>query len=121
MEGIFEVTDAGQVVGTVDLTREGLYCRMVCRCRVRDGKIHRLYAGEEKIGVLVPEGASLFLETRVAAKRLKEGCRFCLDPEQETVVSIQPEEAFPFLDKVRYGKLVLREGKPALAYNGQGK
>ena len=79
MTGVFDVIQGGQGIGRVKVRREGLYCRISCRCQRFDNEIHRLYAGGERIGVLVPAGEELVLETRVAAKRLKEDCIFSLD------------------------------------------
>ena len=114
MEGIFDVTQGGQVAGTVEVKREGLYCRILCRCRGDDGKIHRLYAENEKIGVLVPDRGGLILETKVAAKRLKEGCAFTLDEKQPNFIPIRPGEAFAHLEKVRSAKLAFRHGEPGM-------
>lgn len=114
MEGQYEVFHRGQAVGTVEVIRDGLYCRLSCCCRVRDGAIHRLYAGGEKLGVLIPEEGELVLETRVAAKRLKEGCAFSLDEETGECIPIRPGEAFLHLDKLRQGRLSFRNGEPVL-------
>jgi hypothetical protein len=114
LEGTFEVTHGGQPVGTVELKREGLYCHIFCRCRVADAEIHRLYAEGEKIGVLIPDRGELVLETKVAAKRLKEGCAFSLDGKPENFILICPGEAFGHLDKLRSSKLVFRDGKPGM-------
>ena len=73
-------------MGTVDLRAEGLYYRIHCVCRVMDGQIHRLYADDEKMGVLIPEQGALVLDAKVAAKRVKKGCRFSLDENQMNLV-----------------------------------
>ena len=114
MEGKFEVTYRGQSVGTVEVKREGLYCRILCRCRMVNGDIHRLYADGEKIGVLVPDRGELVLETKVAAKRLREGCTFSMGEGSHEFVPIRPGEIFGCLDKVRLAKLAFREGEPGL-------
>lgn len=110
MAEVFDVTLSGQTIGTVELTREGLYYRLFCRCRVKDREIHRLYAGDEKIGVLIPEDGALVLETRVAAKRLKAGCAFSLDENRGVFLPIRPGETFEYLDKLRSGRLGFRDG-----------
>lgn len=110
----FDVTYDGQTVGRVELEREGLYYRLSCRCRVQDSEIHRLYAGGVKLGVLIPDGGELVLETRVAAKRLKEGCSFSLEEKRETFIPIHPGEAFGYLGKLRLAKLAFREGEPGI-------
>ena len=114
MEGKFDVTLEGQSVGAVEVKREGLYCRISCRCRMVDQEVHRLYAGGEKIGVLIPEYGKLTLETRVAAKRLKPGCAFTLDGQAEIFIPIRPGEAFGHLDQVRSGRLAFRDNVPGL-------
>lgn len=114
MEGIFDVTRDGQAVGTVQVKKEGLYYRISCRCRVADTEIHRLYAGREKIGVLIPERGELTLETRVAAKRLRKDCVFSLDESMGVFVPIHLGETFDCLDKLRSGRLGFREGVPGL-------
>lgn len=114
MEGIFDVIRCGQVVGRVEVKREGLYCRISCRCRAADGQIHRLYADREKLGVLIPERGELVLETKVTAKRLKDGCVFSLDENRREFIPIRPGEGFPHLDKVRLMKLAFRDGEPGI-------
>ena len=114
MTEVFDVTHRGQVIGRVEVRPEGLYCCISCRCRVDDGEIHRLYAGGEKIGVLIPAGEELVLETRVAARRLKEGCAFSLDENRRNFIPIRPGKGFDHLDKVRQGRLVIREEAPGL-------
>ena len=114
MEGIFDVTRDGQAVGTVQVKREGLYYYISCRCRVADGEIHRLYAGGEGIGVLIPEKGELILTTKVAAKRLKDGCAFSLDGNPRNFIPIRPGEPFEHLDKLRAGRLAWRDGRAGL-------
>ena len=108
------MTRDGQIVGTVTIKREGLYCRIFCRCRAGDETIHRLYAGDEKIGVLIPQDGYLLLDTKVAAKRLKPGCQFTLDQELMYFIPIRPGEPFAHLDKLRKGRLVCRQGVAGL-------
>ena len=114
MEGIYQVTYRGQTVGTAQVIREGLYCRITCRCRVNDSEIHRLYADGDKIGVLIPDRGGLVLETRLPAKRLKADPVFSVDGNRGEFVPIRTEESFPHLDKLRLGKLTFRDGKPGV-------
>ncbi len=114
MEGHFDVTLDGQNIGSAEVKREGLYFRVSCRCRMVDQEIHRLYAGDERIGVLIPENGVLTLETRVAVKRLKPGCAFTLGECRGNFFPIRSGEAFEYLDKVRLGRLAFREGEPGL-------
>jgi hypothetical protein len=97
-----------------ELKREGLYCFLSCRCRLCDGEIHRLYADNEKIGVLIPENGTLVLHAKIAAKRLKPGCAFTLGECRGSFFPIRPGEVFEQLDKVRMGHLAFRDGEPGL-------
>lgn len=110
MEGKFDVTMDGQTVGCVEVKREGLYCRLSCRCRMVGQEIQRLYAGEEKIGVLIPDNGTLVLNAKVSAKRLKPGCAFTLGESRGNFYPIRPGEAFSHLDKLRSGRLGLSDG-----------
>lgn len=110
MEDRFDVTHDGQSVGSVEVKREGLYCRVTCRCRMVGQGVQRLYAGEEKLGVLIPENGALVLDAKVAAKRIKSGCAFTLGECRENFFPIRPGENFPYLDKLRYGHLGFRDG-----------
>ena len=110
----YDVTYGENTVGTVQLEREGLYLRLRCRCRVQDNAIHRLYADGEKLGVLLPENGELVLDTKVAAKRLKEGCTFSLEEKERSFIPIHPGEVFGHLGKLRLAKLAFREGEPGI-------
>ena len=114
MEEKYEVFHEGRSVGTVKLSREGLYYRLVCSCHASDGQIHRLWADGEKIGVLMPDRGALVLETRVAAKRIRPGCSFSLDENRKNFIPIHPGEVFGHLGKLRLAKLAFREGEPGI-------
>lgn len=119
MEGTFEVTLDGAAAGDAQLRREGLYTHIFCRCIAPEGKIWRLFCGSERIGVLVPGAGGLVLETKVASKRLHNGCKFylrdCAEPNpSEHFFSIREGEEFPALEWVRQGVLAFREGVPGL-------
>lgn len=110
MEGKFDVTHDGQSVGSVEVKQEGLYCHIICRCRMVGQEIQRLYAGGEKIGVLIPENGALVLNAKVVAKRLKSGCAFTLGECRGNFFPIRPMETFEYLDKLRSGRLGFRDG-----------
>ena len=114
MEGTFDVKRNGRTVGTAEVKREGLYYRIFCRCRVAGEGIQRLYAGGEKIGVLIPESGELTLNTKVAAKRLNEGCDFTIGENTGCFYPICPGEPFEHLDKLRAGRLSWRDGQAGL-------
>lgn len=114
MQGKYEVTHGGRTVGTVELKAEGLYYRLYCRCQVPDGRIHRLYGGDEKLGVLIPDGDGLVLTMRVASKRLASCTNYYLDRREREFVPICRGEEFAYLRSIRKGKLVFRGGNPGI-------
>lgn len=119
MEGIFSVTLDGRKAGEAELRRQGLYTYISCRCIAPEGKIWRLFAGKERLGVLIPQAGELLLETKVASKRLQGDCQLylqdCPEPrEQERFIPIRENEAFPAPELVSKGVLGYRDGVPGL-------
>lgn len=113
----FDVYYLGEAVGKAVVRREGLYCRIQCRCKKLDG-IVRLAAGDMVIGVCIPQGDALVLEKSIPAKQLGS-CRF------ELVGSAEPRERFVPLDgplpteclrSLENARLVDRKGVKGLCY-----
>lgn len=118
MEGKYDVLLGDTVAGSVELRREGLYIRVFCRCRAPEGKIWRLFGGNQRLGVPMPRGDMLELETKVAAKRLEPGCGFYLRdgpcPPQGRFVPIEENGGFPEPERLREGVFAIREGIPGV-------
>lgn len=66
----------GAPVGTAQITQEGLYCVVSCRCNVSSEEVLRAYAESDSgafcLGVLVPEGGALCLRRRFARSAFPE-------------------------------------------------
>lgn len=111
----------GETVGKATLKRDGLYCRIQCRCKKLDGMI-RLVAkcekGDTVIGVCIPQGDVLVLEKSIPAKQL-ENCYFELVGDAERpgcfapLEGPLPTECLRSLEKTR---LVDRNGIKGLCY-----
>lgn len=114
LEENYQVFYKGNSVGMVQVSREGLYSRLICKCRVSDSEIHRLYADEEKIGVLMPERGGLELDTKLPARRLKPGVLFSLDKNSVDFIPIIDGVCFQYLHRLRTAKLSFRDGVPGL-------
>ena len=118
MEGTYEVLLHNTVAGKVQLTREGLYYRIQCRCVVPDDMVYRLLAisdrGRDNIGVVVPEGDGYVLNKRMPVKNLAEGTSFVLSSRADTdsgkFVPISPEEPFSYIDQLQSAFLEINEG-----------
>ena len=77
MDENYAVMYRNEQVGKLQMQRQGLYCRMQCRCQLPGDDIYRLKMVQGKdsthIGVLVPEGDGCLLDKRIPAKRIPAG------------------------------------------------
>lgn len=119
LEGNYEVFLGKQAVGNVQVTKEGLYLRFQCRCTL-SGDVCRLSVScggkEENLGVLVPNGNSFTLETRLPVKRLGQGTpSFFVVPNRPVLqgkfVPIRPEEPFSYIERLKNAHLVRQNGQ----------
>lgn len=119
MEGNYGVYFGKEQVGKVQVLREGLYYRFVCRCRIASGILCRLHVvcgdRDENLGVVIPVGSGFGLDTRLPAKRLGQGMpEFRLHPKHgipvETFIPISPEEPFAYLSRLKESYLVRKQG-----------
>lgn len=121
LEGYYEVFWGHEPVGKVQLMQKGLYCRVLCRCRLPEDQVLRLYAvqngKQENLGVLVPEGEGFFLDKMIPAKRLGSGdTKFIVSSGMHSAnagrfVPISPEEPFLYIDRLKTAFLESEHGK----------
>ncbi len=120
MEGEYPVYYDGNTIGKVQLIRQGLYYRVICRCRAPMEPVLRLYAvlgnKRENMGVILPaeEGASL--DRKIPAKRFGEGTvQFMLSQglgnHPGRFIPISPEEPFAYIERLKTAFLECRQGK----------
>lgn len=120
LESCYEVRFGNKAVGKVQLLREGLYVRIICRCVMPDDEIYRLFIVQgdkrESLGVLVPEGDGLILNKRIPAKRfgggvpaftVSSGC----GTQMGEFVPICPEEPFLYIHRLKSSFLQSENGK----------
>lgn len=120
LEEQYEVDFAGRTAGKVQLLRQGLYVRIICRCTVPGDQVLRLFAQwgdrKENLGVVVPDGDGFLLDKKIPAKRLGEGrLKFVLSsgsgPRPGKFVPICPEEPFLYIDRLKDAFLQSECGK----------
>ncbi len=117
MEENYEVFWGDEVVGHVAVSREGLYYRFCCRCKGLMSNMYHLTLNGQKLGILMPEGSWLRLETKVPIKRFgSEPYHFCLMPkhapmEKGEFVPVYPEEPFAYLRRLENAVLEIRRGQ----------
>lgn len=96
MEDIYAVMYRGEQVGKLQMQKQGLYCRLQCRCQLPGDDIYRLrmLSGEDSIhiGVLVPDGDGFLLDKKIPEKRIPSGeLRFSVRGNRDTEVR-EPEK-----------------------------
>lgn len=114
MAGTYAVGLGEEKIGTVRLTRWGLYYEISCCCRPVGAQMLELVAQgngwQEKLGLLAPADGGLRLDRRIPVKRLGEGelTFFVLPREwmQQLQIPIRPEEPFAYLQQLHNAYLV---------------
>ncbi len=91
----FPIFADGAQVGSLTVTRDGLYWQLDAICRPQPGGVTRLYGAPpdgapQRLGVFVPEGAQLHLTRKIAARQLLvgDGWTFsCRRPERAAQIA----------------------------------
>ena len=120
MVGTFHIFMGKEAVGKVTVTREGLYYRFICRCKLSGEIMHHmmLHIGDQEycLGVLVPDNGEFLVNTRVPVKKFKRGePSFCLAPRHKKLegvfVPILADEPFSYLFRLKNSYLEIKNGK----------
>ena len=128
MVGNYEVFFGNQQAGKVQVTRQGLYYRFVCRCKLTGDMVCRLYVScggqRENLGVVVPVGEGFGLDTRQSVKRFRAGePSFSLVTKTEMAsgqfVPIVPEEPFAYIERLKTSFLVKKYGQIGILLEDQ--
>lgn len=108
-------------VGKAQVTEQGLYYHVVCRCSLSGEVMYRLEVSceekRENLGVLVPCESGFGLDTRFPISRVGRGeLSFRLLPRHDPLqgrlfVPITPEEPFAYLSRLKDAFLEIQEGK----------
>ena len=115
-----EIMLGGQSVGTVAVTKEGLYYHFDCRCDFTGTVMYRIAVkcGETELnlGIPAPEGGKFVLRTKIPAKKIGDGpFSFRAVPKHADLtgkfVPLSPEEPFAYLQRLQESFLQVREGK----------
>ena len=120
MVGSYDVRIGDRTVGNVEVVKQGLYYRFICRCQLTGEVVCRLYVScggkRENLGVVVPMDSGFGMDTRVPVKRIGEGNpEFTLIPKHEAptgqFVPIIPEEPFSYIERLKTSFLVRKYGE----------
>ncbi|MGM9590215.1 MAG: hypothetical protein ACI3V0_08610 [Faecousia sp.] len=120
MNEVYEVYYGGASAGKIQLLRQGLYVRLICRCQLPTQEVCRLFVDigdrRESLGVVVPEGDGFILDKKIPAKRLGEGrLRFLLSAgrgeKRGSYDPICPEEPYWYIHRLKTAFLQSEHGK----------
>ena len=118
MDGLYQVYYGREPVGKVELTKQGLYLRIVCRCCLPGQQIYRLYAVSDadrvNLGVLLPREDGGYLEKKIPSKNLlQRNLRFVISAgaRQGQFVPLSPEEPFYYIDRLKNAFLDSENGR----------
>ena len=109
MIGHHNVMIGNETIGDAVVTKEGLYYRICCKCKLSGDVVCRLEIHwddkSESLGVLVPEADSFSVNTKLSAKRLGNGQPvFRVMPKHEKLsgkfVPIRADEPFAYLSEL---------------------
>jgi len=116
----YEVFFGKDKAGKVQVLREGLYYRFICRCRISGEVVCRLVVrcgeNQENLGVVVPVGDGFGLDKRIPVKHLGDGeMQFSLIPKtglpEGKFVPIYPEEPFSYIARLKDAFLARQNGQ----------
>ena len=108
--GEYELCLGKDPVGKVQVLRQGLYYRFICRCKLSGEVVYRLTVrcGEatENLGILVRSGDGFALDKKVPVSHLGEGeMNFLLLPKSDRVngsfIPIHPDEPFAYITRLQ--------------------
>ena len=128
MEGTYDVYSAGQIVGSVVVTRQGLFYQFLCRCDLSGDVMFRLILCcddlEWDLGILTPTDGKFGMNTKWSTKKLGQGRpKFYLKPNRHTsgmnMVKICPEEPFAYLTKLQDAYLRKQRGEMYLVFHNE--
>lgn len=120
LEGNYGVYFGSQLVGKVQVQRQGLYYSFRCRCKLSGDIVCRLSVRssgkQESLGIVVPMDGGFGLDTKLPVKRLGEGeMIFFLGPKHEAsagqFIPISPEEPFAYISRLKKAYLVRQYGQ----------
>ena len=120
MNGEYDILMGREPVGKVTVEQQGLYYHFCCRCNISGSVICRVTVScnghHEKLGVLIPEGDSFGLTTKMAVKKLGKGpFQFRAIPKHRKsegkFIPVYPEEPFAYLTRLQNAFLEVRNGQ----------
>ncbi len=110
----------GEIAGSVCVTKEGLYTRFFCRCKLPDGQIYRLFVfcdgrGTD-LGICVPQGEYYVVNKMVPSRQTGDG-EMCFqvlsaaDKPKDKVIPVLCNEPFLLISQLERMRLCVDNGR----------
>ncbi len=115
----YQIHMGNEVIGTAQITREGLYYSVVCLCKLPEKAMYRLMVSCEAtqldLGILLLEGDVYTLKTKLPCKRLGEGAPVFRvvthsDAEKRQFVPISSDIPFNHISRLERAQLQIVDG-----------
>ena len=127
---MYQIFHNDSVVGFAQMTREGLFYRICCTCKITEEGIHRIKIcdGENQVdlGICVPKDDRFVLTSRVPVRALGgESPAFQLvkqrknepETEEKTVIPVESGKPFPLIEQLENAFFMTTDGNPAIVIN----
>lgn len=99
----------GEVAGSVCITKEGLYTRFLCQCRLPDNHIYRLSLScngqKTDLGICVPQGEYYTVNKIVKSRQIGDG-EMCFqiipttEKTKDSFIPLLPNQPFDYISKI---------------------
>ena len=116
---IYDIHLNSSIIGQAEVSREGLYYNIVCRCQLPERSLCKIQITcedqTELLGTPVPQGKDFVLHKKLPIKYFGEGeFKFRAVPKQAQLdgffVPIRQDEPFAYLNRLKNARLQRRGG-----------
>lgn len=121
----YDIYYLGKAIGKAEVTQQGLYHCITCRCRLPKDSVHRIYVSDGGkntcLGVCMPDGDIFTLEKKIPRKYMSGlDLEFYVDEQIKEVkrkfIPISPEEPVAVIDKLRHARFAVRDNTACLEF-----
>lgn len=112
-----------EVIGTVQISKEGLYYRFRCQCSLPQAGMYRLIVSNANIqmdlGICIPQGTCFVLDRKVAIKHLGDGkLNFHVvlktNPVGDRFIPVCSDKRFNYITELKHASYQIRDGNPGI-------
>lgn len=121
----YQISNGNQIIGVAQVSKEGLYYKIACHCKLPMNAIHRIYVSndtvERDLGICVPQGGEFVLERKIPIKHIgQDKLKFYTGKKKEKEevykVPVCRDEPFEAMKIIRRGRFAIHDGKPYIVF-----